>query len=109
MVEVIERPWLTQILLNPSPQFFLLLCIEDLGVDCHFLAQEVQKCPDDLLSNRGCGLLKQWMHCPRLRCLAHLVQRRIVDYQQSALLKIRLRDTPTTAQVFVEAVFEQSL
>src|ERR1035441_2714840 len=49
------------------------------------------------------------MLCPRLRCLGHLVQSGIVDGQQSTLLKVGLCNTPASAQVFIEAIFEQSL
>ena len=37
------------------------------------------------------------------------MQARIVDDQQSTLLKVGLCDTPATAQVFIETVFEQAL
>src|SRR6266478_6155819 len=79
---------IAQILLNSPSQFFLFLPVKHFGVDGHFLAQEVQKSPDDPLASRRCGLLEHGMLRPRLRCLAHLVQARIVDDQQAALLKI---------------------
>src|SRR5579875_3376230 len=46
---------------------------------------------------------------PRLRCFAHVVQVGIVDDQKATLLKVWLRYTPSTPQVFVDPILQQAL